>query len=405
MFTARAALSGSNDAVRAVILVVLALGVLSFAGACWRLNSGSDDTPPSTPTGIAAGKTPTPAASGTPGAPAPSGGQWLVAFAANFDSSAPCHEGALDGCDIYLAGYDDTQGTVSDLIKVAGQDGIADYAPALSPDGCWVAYDSAVPGHPASGFVAHVPSAAVTALPDGMTSVAWAPDGNSIAWAANGELFVRAVIKDCAAATITFGPPTQVTKLAGSGTTASAPTFTPDGDFLAAQVDGAHPGQSKVELFGINGGLPEQLTQPDGAGHPTVRSDGGAVAFDGGDAVLRIVEAGADGQWGSPRSYVITGPPGDYARSDPRYATCDSVLPSHPLWVGTDALAYDLACEQGQDTAFAHLWATTVDVTDAGHTIDLSRLLEDLAGLVRKDFFDASIIPLPQSGRAGESIV
>ncbi len=89
----------------------------------------------------------------------------------------------------------------------------------------------------------------------------------------------------------------------------------------------------------------------------------------------------------------------------PRYTTCDSVLPSHPLWVGTDALAYDLACEQGQDTAFAHLWATTVDVTDAGHTIDLSRLLEDLAGLVRKDFFDASIIPLPQSGRAGESIV
>jgi hypothetical protein len=66
----------------------------------------------------------------------------VIAFA-GADNDAPCHRDGSSGCDVYLGEIDLSTGTVSRAFRLA--DGIngsaaAQWFPALSPDGRWLAY-------------------------------------------------------------------------------------------------------------------------------------------------------------------------------------------------------------------------------------------------------------------------
>lgn len=72
----------------------------------------------------------------------------VVAFAAA-DNDTPCHRDASSGCDVYIGDIDLTTGTISHATLV--NDGFngsaaAQWFPALSPDGRWLAY-SETPGN------------------------------------------------------------------------------------------------------------------------------------------------------------------------------------------------------------------------------------------------------------------
>jgi len=73
-------------------------------------------------------------------------------------------------------------------------------------------------------------------------------------------------------------------------------------------------------------------------------------------------------------------------------------------WLGDLAVLYTLPCQEGGAVSFSHLMTSTVDASDASHTIDLSALVQDLASKTTKDFDDGTAIRLPNGGRIGEPI-
>jgi hypothetical protein len=136
-----------------------------------------------------------------------------------------------------------------------------------------------------------------------------------------------------------------------------------------------------------------------------MRSDGAAaVMTNTQQPVLSVVQADQTGAWGNLRTFLSTTNVDAYARLEPRYNGCDGVAPRLPSWLGDLAVLYTLPCQQGGAVTFSHLMTSTVDASDASHTIDLSVLIQDLASNTSKDFDDGTAIRLPNGGRIGEPI-
>ena len=330
-------------------------------------------------------------------------------FAANLDSTDPCHEGARQGCDIYLVNYNDGTGQVSDLLKVAGQPGVGEWGPQISPDACWVTFNFDDPVTGTHGVIANVNTGHTNSLPNGMTSVTWSADGKSVAWVAGApgaaEIYTSAVTASCDDDNIAFAKPVQVSKLAGTGRTPVAPRFTADGKSLLVELDSTSPATAQIALLPLDGSTPAQPIASGPVAQPAMRSDGAAaVMTNTQQPVLSVVQADQTGAWGSLRTFLSTSNVEEYAKLEPRYGACDGVAPRLPSWMGDLAVLYTLPCQQAGGITFSHLMTSTVDASDAAHTIDLSVLIQDLASKGSKDFDDGTAIRLPNGGRIGEPI-
>lgn len=199
----------------------------------------------------------------------------------------------------------------------SGREGIAahdanDTAPAVSPDGTRVAFESDRDGNPEI-YVVVLATGAVQRLTDNPArdgAPAWSPDGRRLAFTSDRDNRAAADVY------IMNADGTGVQRVT-SDRANWAPQFSPDGGRLAVQVD------TDVHVFDLAGGGERRLTSgADNGMNPTWSPDGQRLAFvttrnrkleiftmnaDGSDQTLLVSMAGAevlDPRWSPDGAHI-----------------------------------------------------------------------------------------------------
>ena len=372
-------------------LVILIAGALALVVAGCSSSRDADAGSVVVP-GIAADASPTaPALS-----PADGAGRYLIAFAANLDSSAGCHYSDSSGCDIYTVVYDAAAGTVSDLQRVTDSSS-AEWFPSLSPDGCFVAYNLDA-GRRSTATVTHIASGETVSLGADTRFPDWSPEGDALAWASSGatpqNVSITDIEADCSDGSLVLGDTVQVTNQAEPESRAGDPDFFPGGEALAFHIDGGKLVPSQAAVIATDGTGLTELTPVDGSGHVSVRPDGEAVIAGSSQLpVLTLIERNGDG-WGEPTHAFTAGRPATYTSFDGRYASCTAVNPAYPSWLDNGRVIFGLQCNQSGRVTFSHLFIAAIEGAAGGQLVDLGALVEELAGVDGKSFITASAIPL-----------
>lgn len=345
---------------------------------------------------------------GTGGTGGDSGSSFVIVFASNLTSQGGCHDGDVSGCDLFIVNYDAAKRTVDGLKQVVADPRQAEWAPAISPDGCWLAYNTSNGAGAFGSAITHIASGATSAIPGSARFPTWASDGKSLAWSVreNGAdaVYVAGVNASCAEGNVAVASTQPVLPQKDRATGASFPRFFPGGNQLALQV-GSLPG-SRLGTALPDGNGPAALEGSDGLTFPALRPDGAAViAANPAARTISIMDRTSQAAWSAPRTVVPALTPAAAAEFDPRYAACATLTPAYPDWMGAGAILYSVECGLPGAAAFSHLFAATVTASGATDVVDIGSLIEQLAGASSKDFMGAVAFPLQGGERSGRSFV
>ncbi len=342
------------------------------------------------------------AESSAPTASAPAAalsGQLKLVFAANLDSDQSCTRDAHGGADLYGVDYDLATGEASNLRRLTDRTGLAEWFPALSPDGRWAVYDREE--RPAPGRSR--PSLHVLDLETGGDSLlaadarfaAFSADGRTLFYSRQerGEHSLWKAEVQAADSTFRLGPARPIAdSRTGGGILVEDPSPFPDGTTLAyhRKVDDASGAQAAV--IGAEGSSPRALTPADGCGHVAVSPDGQAVACTRSrDGRLVIIRKAGD-PWKAPEDVALSDRPADYAGFDPRFGRVREVRHSYVEWLAPDLLLLTTHGADGaRDFNIARLFLVQLGAEgQRPQLVDLSTPIEKLAGRSGRDFCSAA---------------
>ena len=330
-------------------------------------------------------------------------GRLTLVFAANLDGDESCTRDAHGGADLYRVDYDLATGEASNLRRLTDRAGMAEWFPALSPDGRWIVYDREerpAPGR--SRPVLHaldLESGADSLLAEDARFAAFSADGRTLFFSRQerGEHSLWKAEARADGSTFRLGPARQIAdSRTGGGILVEDPAPFPDGTTLAyhRKVDDTSGAQAAV--IGADGSGPRALTPADGCGHVAVSPDGQAVACTRSrDGRLVIIRRAGD-TWGAPEDVALPDRPADYAGFDPRFGGVREVRHSYVEWLAPDLLLLTTHGADGaRDFRIARLFLVRLDGAGrAPSLVDVSSAVEKLAGRAGRDFCSADGILL-----------
>lgn len=325
-------------------------------------------------------------------------GKIRVVFAANLDSDQPCHRDAPAGADLYQADYDLSTGLASGLKRLTSRPGQAEWFPALSPDGSYVAYDQ---GESAQGRrSAHslrlidLRTGRDRELVRNARCAAFAQDGSTFFFSTqergghalwnttflNGAVdeHYRRITDDTTAGWILVEDPAPLPNMSGV--------------VFHYKADDRHG--AGVAVVNMDGSGLRNLTPQDGCGHASVSPAGNTIlctrSRDG--AIVRVCRR--DGVWQAPDVLSLSTAARDYVKMDPRFADVAQARHSYVEWVGPDLVLVTTHGANGDKPfLFARLFLLRLRGDGLSPEIsDLSSAIEKAAGKTGRDFCSADAL-------------
>ena len=177
--------------------------------------------------------------------------------------------------DLFVMNVEDAlQGTDGSDVKQLTDDPADEDAPAWSPDGSQIAFQSNRDGAQERTLVFDI--FVVRADGSGLNRVtqtegdeidpAWSPDGKQIAFASDGDIFR------------VNGDGTNAINLTNSPAEDSAPAWSPDGRRIAFASIGSGSREPRIAVVALDGSEPEVLVDAPGS-NPAWSADGGRIAY------------------------------------------------------------------------------------------------------------------------------
>jgi hypothetical protein len=340
----------------------------------------------------------------TPAAPTPAaaGGEVLrLAFAANLDSLEPCHRDGRAGADLYTVRFDTATGSATELQRLTRTAGLAEWFPALSPDGRRLVYDAEEPtpiGRPRHVLrLLELKTSRDTLMETDARCPAFAADGRTLFFsrqARHERGLCLAALTDGAAPTL------GATRLFADRTVGPElvedPAPLPDGSGVVFHRKMDARTGAGLAFIRIDGSGLQQLTPFDGCGHAAVAPDGTAVACTRSrDGAVIIVPKTATG-WGAPQQLPLSTAPADWNAYDARFGQVRQVRHCYVAWVTPELLLLTTHGAEGDhDFRFARVVLLRLHGCERPPRIlDVSTAIERLAGKSGRDFCSADGVVL-----------
>jgi len=339
---------------------------------------------------------------GAPSAAVPADGlkgKLTLVFAANLDADESCTRDSHGGADLYRAEYDLATGAASNLQRLTSRAGLAEWFPALSPDGRVVVYDreeQPAPGRSRPSLhVLDLATGADVLLADDARFASFSADGRALFFSRQerGEHSLWQAPFDTAGRSAQWGRPQLIADArTGGGILVEDPAPFPDGRGVAYHRKVDDMSGAQVAVIGADGSGPRALTPADGCGHAAVSPDGQAVACTRSrDGRLVIIRKAGD-TWSEPEEVALPDRPADYAAFDPRFGGVREVRHSYAEWLAPDLLLLTTHGADGaRDFRIARLFLVRLGAP--GRTpalVDLSSAVEKMAGRAGRDFCSAA---------------
>lgn len=333
-----------------------------------------------------------------PAAPPPGqeGTSLRLVFASNLDSQEPCHRDGRAGADLYTVRFDPAAGVASDLRRLTRVPGLAEWFPALSPDGRQVVYDAeeTTPiGRPRHGLrLLDLESGRDTLIQADARCPAFSADGRTLFFSRQGRagqgLCLAAWAGDTAPR---LGEVRLFADAAAGRELIEDPAPWPDGSgAVFHRKDDPRTGAG-LAFIRLDGGGLTALTPFDGCGHASVAPDGSAVACTRSrDGALIIVPRSHAG-WGAPLRLPLSTAPADWAACDARFGAVREIRHAYVEWVTPELLLLTSHGAEGdRDFRFARVFLLRLNGYESPpQVIDVSTAIESLKTLSGKDFCSA----------------
>ncbi len=319
-------------------------------------------------------------------------GAFDLVFAANLSGSGRCYREDPNGADLYRARFDPTGGA-SGLQRLTRRAGEAEWFPAMSPDGRYVAYNHDAGAGPRA---LHEVRALDTVTGRDVALVAnarfpsFSADGQWLTCSTRTGPSTRIVV-------MPFRPATDGAPAVGAARVVADerhgaervedPAFFPDGRRLVFHRKPDRETPAGLAVIGIDGAGFTPITPANGSGHAAVGPDGHSVVAttSGRGGVIQISEI--DGRWREPVPLALPSSTAAFTPFEPRFGGVEQVRHTYLEWVARDWL---LVTSHGSDArgrfSFARLYLAHCPAGGPPRLVDLSSALEQAAGRRGADF-------------------
>ena len=327
-----------------------------------------------------------------------------IVFAANLSGTGRCYREDHGGADLYTIDYSLTTGAASNLRTLAAQPDVAEWFPAISPDGAHVAYTAS------TGTRGQVRDAIrlvnlTTGKDESLLANAkfpcFSPDGETLAYSTSRPPAICTARLRATPA----GLRAEAARVVADGRMGAErvedPAFLPDGRLVFHQKpDRDTP--AALALIRVDGSVGAAVTPPSGAGHASAAPEGAAVAFTtSGKGVLLVSREGEAG-WLAPERLALPDRRLVLAKTDARLADAEEVRASYVEWVAPDIL---LVTAHGSDAegrfSCARVWVLRLRGGAAPEFLDFSGAVEALTGTTGRDMCTADGIEISGSAARG----
>lgn len=354
-----------------------------------RLKNASASAAPSQPVKEAAAP--------SPNAGPPKSGSLDIVFAANLDGEGGCYREDPSGADLYRVTFDPAAKKASGLVRLTSGAKSAEWFPAISPDGKYVAYNRSDPETrgPRGHEIRLIDTASgrdVKLLGESRFPFFF-PDGRTLAFShypmKNNQIVTAPVLDSGGVPAL--GEKKVVADRRHGSQTVEDPSVSPDGKWIAFHRKEVKGGAC-LGAIGADGNGFESLTPPTGFGHAAISPDGDSIVCSSSKTGSLAILTRKSGQWSRPVDLPLTVNAADFARYDARYSSMARLSHSYMEWLAPDLI---IVSSQGADAQskfhFSRIFLLRLDGFDKSpEIIDFSSAVEALAGKASRDFCTAS---------------